>query len=115
MACHAPGDQDVEAPPAAHDMKTSAAMLRVFIGWLQSPRRFRWEKWFWGFMTIAVVPLALLASMLWNKVSIVYVAAISGYALYATFAGAEQGSKAKENTNTTVDVDVDVEVKQKDC
>ena len=89
-------------------------MLHAFIGWLQSPRRFRWEKWFWGFMTIAVVPLALLTPAFWNKVSIVYVAAISGYALYATFAGAEQGSKAKENT-TSVDVDVDVDVQHKDC
>lgn len=73
------------------------------VKFLQSPRRFKFEKWFWGFMTIAVIPLALLDKPLWNTVSIVYVAAISGYALYATFAGAEQGSNAKENTQSDED------------
>lgn len=73
-------------------------MSNRFSRWQRSPNRFMLEKWFWGVMTLVVVPLALLLPHFWAAISIVYVAAISGYALYATFAGAEQGARAKENT-----------------
>lgn len=56
--------------------------------------RYRYEKYFWCLNVPAVLYLAVLQPALWEKVSIVYLALVSVYALVLTAGGAEEAATA---------------------
>jgi hypothetical protein len=56
--------------------------------------RFRIEKWFWLAHLPAVVLMYFFWPELWEKVSILYLALVSIYALVITAAGGEQAAEA---------------------
>jgi hypothetical protein len=66
-----------------------------------SPLRFRIEKWLWVALTIAVVIADIWFPAFWQRISIVYLAVVSNYALVATFASAEQAAEAKQQAAKT--------------
>jgi hypothetical protein len=66
-----------------------------------SPLRFRLEKWLWVALTAAVVVADVWFPAFWQKISIVYLAVVSNYALVATFASAEQAAEAKQEAAQT--------------
>lgn len=66
-------------------------------GFKGSPLRFKLEKWFWTCLTVAVVVADIWFYPFWQRISIVYLAVVSNYALVATFASCEQAAEAKEN------------------
>jgi len=65
-------------------------------GFKGSPLRFRLEKWLWTGLTLAVVVADIWFPALWGRISIVYLAVVSNYALVATFASCEQAAEAKQ-------------------
>ncbi len=71
-------------------------MRIVPAGFTGTPLRFRLEKWAWVVLTIAVVVADVWFPAFWGRISIVYLAVVSNYALVATFAGAEQAAEAKQ-------------------
>lgn len=73
------------------------------VGFWSSSRRFRWEKWFWTVVTWLVVIADLYFNKYWLKISIVYLAVVSNYALVLTCAGGEQAAEAKEKVKETND------------
>jgi hypothetical protein len=56
--------------------------------------RFRVEKWWWVAHLPAVVLMYFFWPELWDKVSILYLALVSIYALVITAAGGEQAAEA---------------------
>jgi hypothetical protein len=66
-----------------------------------SPLRFRLEKWAWMVLTAAVVVADVWFPAFWGRISIVYLAVVSNYALVAAFASAEQAAEAKQASSDT--------------
>jgi hypothetical protein len=60
----------------------------------QQVLRYRYEKWAWIAITAVVVALSQFNNTLWSKISIVYLAVVSNYALVLTAGGAEQAAIA---------------------
>jgi hypothetical protein len=56
--------------------------------------RYRVEKYFWMTNIPAATYLALWQTPLWDKISILYLALVSIYALVLTAGGAEQAAEA---------------------
>ena len=63
--------------------------------WLDSPVRWTIEIYLWMTLTVIVVILCVFLPDLWTKVSIVYLAIVSNYALVLTAAGARQAAEAR--------------------
>lgn len=63
--------------------------------WLDSPARWTIEIYLWSVLTVVIVVLCVVFPSFWQKVSIVYVAVISNYALVLTAAGARQAAEAR--------------------
>ena len=61
--------------------------------------RFRVEKWWWVAHLPAVVLMYFLWPGLWDKVSILYLALVSIYALVITAAGGEQAAEASQKAD----------------
>lgn len=58
--------------------------------------RFRHEKWAWVFVTVLSGYLRWQHREFWESIEGIVITLMSGYALVATFAGAEQAAEAKE-------------------
>jgi hypothetical protein len=69
-------------------------------GFKGSPLRFRLEKWLWLTLTLAVLVADVFFPAFWQRISILYLAVVSNYALVATFASAEQAAEAKQQSST---------------
>lgn len=65
-------------------------------GFKGSPLRFKLEKWVWVALTVAVVVADVWFPGFWQKISIVYLAVVSNYALVAALASCEQAAEAKQ-------------------
>lgn len=63
--------------------------------WLDSPRRWTLEIYFWSILTVIVVVLSIFFPHIWGPLSIVYLAVVSNYALVLTAGGARQASEAR--------------------
>lgn len=63
--------------------------------WLDSPTRWTIEIYLWLVLTVVIVVLCVGFPSLWTKLSIVYVAVVSNYALVLTAAGARQAAEAR--------------------
>jgi hypothetical protein len=61
--------------------------------------RFRLEKWWWVAHLPAVVMLYFFSPGLWDKLSILYLALVSIYALVITAAGGEQAAEASQKAD----------------
>lgn len=55
---------------------------------------FRVKKWWWRFLTLAVLLMFFFARSAWDTISILWVAYVSHAAMVATYAGAEQAAEA---------------------
>lgn len=66
--------------------------------------RYRCEKWWWVSNLPAATYLAIWQTALWDRVSILYLALVSIYALVLTAGGAEQAAEAaSEAASVTTD------------
>lgn len=61
--------------------------------------RFRLEKWWWVSHLPAVVVMYFVWPDVWDKVSILYLALVSIYALVITAAGGEQAAEASQKAD----------------
>jgi hypothetical protein len=61
--------------------------------------RFRLEKWWWYPICPAIVLLYFFWPWLWDKISILYLALVSIYALVITAAGGEQAAEAAQKVD----------------
>lgn len=73
--------------------------MQAFRGFTGTPLRFRIEKWAWVALTVAVVVADVWFPAFWQRISIVYLAVVSNYALVAAFASCEQAAEAKERAS----------------
>lgn len=58
--------------------------------------RFRYEKWGWVLITLLCGFLRTFFREFWEVIEGIVITLMSGYALVATFAGAESAAEAKE-------------------
>lgn len=66
--------------------------------WLEDKaRRYRYEKYFWWSNLPVIIALYFFAPGVWQKISILYLAIVSIWALALTAGGAEQASEAAGN------------------
>lgn len=63
--------------------------------------RYKVEKWFWVSNLPAATYLAAFETAIWDKVSILYLALVSIYALVLTAGGAEQAAEAAAEATKT--------------
>ena len=63
--------------------------------------RFRLEKWWWVLHLPAVIVMYFVWPELWEKVSILYLALVSIYALVITAAGGEQAAEPAQKADRT--------------
>ena len=74
----------------AHQRKQDRFRLTMH----QKVIRYRIEKFTWVAITLGVLALYELDDKLWTKLSILYLALVSNYALVLTAGGAEQAASA---------------------